>query len=129
MKEHLFALIELRRVAGINLTGTPDPRERAAVRLGEVLHEYVNVFDGDCGGGDQACGGVAEHVRVQVRDPGGLGDAGVRASDVGRVEGCADLGGEDEVVIVVPMCPGVELVGALHGALSLEGGNDRGRDL
>ena len=41
LKEHTFALLDLRRVAGIRASATPDPRERAAVRLGEVLHEYV----------------------------------------------------------------------------------------
>ena len=41
LKEHTWALLELRRVAGIAASTTPDPRERAALRLGEVLHEFV----------------------------------------------------------------------------------------
>ncbi|NMR21150.1 hypothetical protein [Cellulomonas fimi] len=41
LKEHTWALLEPTRTAGIVASATPDPRERAAVRLGEALHEVV----------------------------------------------------------------------------------------
>ncbi|NMR19178.1 hypothetical protein [Cellulomonas fimi] len=41
LKEHTWVLLEPTRTQGITASATPDPRERAAVRLGEVLHEVV----------------------------------------------------------------------------------------
>ncbi|QTE30066.1 hypothetical protein [Pengzhenrongella sicca] len=39
--EHTWALLDLRRVDGIASTPTPDPRERSAVRLTDVVHDYL----------------------------------------------------------------------------------------
>lgn len=41
LKEHTWVLLEARRVQRITASGSPDPRERAAVRLGELLDEVV----------------------------------------------------------------------------------------
>ncbi|HEY8722183.1 hypothetical protein [Pengzhenrongella sp.] len=41
LKEHTFVLLEMRRVNGIRVSGAPDPREEAALRLGELLHDVV----------------------------------------------------------------------------------------
>jgi hypothetical protein len=41
LKEHTWVLLETRRVRGIVASGAPDPRERAAVRMGELLNEVV----------------------------------------------------------------------------------------
>ncbi|RYV49542.1 hypothetical protein [Pengzhenrongella frigida] len=41
LKEHTWVLLDTRRVQGITEAGAPDPRERAAVRLGEALDEIV----------------------------------------------------------------------------------------
>lgn len=41
LKEHTWVLLETRRVRGIIASGAPDPRERAAVRMGGLLNEVV----------------------------------------------------------------------------------------
>jgi hypothetical protein len=41
LEQHAWVLLDQRRLAGITASIAPDPRERAAVRLGELLHEAV----------------------------------------------------------------------------------------
>jgi len=41
LKEHTWVLLDLRRVDGIAKSFTPDPRERAALRLGDLLQDVV----------------------------------------------------------------------------------------
>ena len=41
LEQHTWVLLDRRRLAGITASIAPDPRERAAVRLGELLHEAV----------------------------------------------------------------------------------------
>lgn len=98
-------------------------------RDGAVSEGVGAVFDRDAGCGEQARGGVAEHVRVQVDDAGSVGGAVVGLADVRRVSERADLGGEDEVVRVLPRPSGRGGVGRLHRALPGHGGHDRGWDL
>jgi len=42
LKQHTWVLLDQRRLAGITESGSPDPPERAAVRLGELVHEAVS---------------------------------------------------------------------------------------
>ena len=93
---------------------------------GAVSEGVGNVFDRHSGRGEQAGGGVAEHVRMHVGELGLRCEASVDAVDVGGGQGCADVGGEHQVVGVLPGPTGRVLVGFLAGALGFEGVDDRG---